>query len=85
MTTEEHLAKVAAKCRELLAINPGFPRRKYDQSAEAGWRATIASCEDILPYMSETDSLPGASTPGHRFALIQRANNIIAAWPESLL
>ncbi len=39
MTTEEHLEKIVAKCRELLAADAGSDR------AKAGWRATIAMCE----------------------------------------
>ena len=75
MTTEEHLNKIIAKCRELLA---GAEKRtqyfikglKHDKArdlmneediefglscagpAEAGWRATIAAIEGLLPIAS---------------------------------
>ena len=53
--------------------------------AEAGWRATIAAIDDILPYLQEDDATDGSSEPGHKWLLNKRAEPITAAWPEELL
>jgi len=48
--------------------------------SEAGWKATIAAIDDILPYLQEDDAADGAVTPGHRWLLIRRSEPIISAW-----
>jgi len=129
MTTEEHLKKIVAKCRELLAIaekrtqgkwklHPNYwtegmhptldgekclwlrsyidvvrleLRRKNDaifisscsESAEAGWRATIAACELAIPVSKCCDSFIRESE--HAQSVMALAEQLIAAWPKELL
>ena len=79
MSPEEHLNRIVAKCRELLAANAGSDR------AKAGWRATIAAIEGLrLIANSETSADPHESCD-HPTDAQKTLQQIIAAWPEELL
>ena len=70
MTTPEKLGRIAAKCRELLN-NP----KSGGQSAEAGWRSTLAAIESIkLENRGSSPHLTARET-----VLIDA---ILAAWPD---
>jgi len=72
MTTEEHLNKILAKCRENLAdrLTTG-----YDLCASAGWRSTIAAIK----------MLQGSKHRMSESIVHDAVTNILAAWPEELL
>jgi len=69
MTTTEHLAKVRAKCVELLEDY----KDTTDERILSGWRSTIAAIEFLNLYLLMGDS----NNP-----LIK---DILAAWPEDTL
>jgi len=54
-------------------------------ASEAGWRATIAAVDDILPYLLENDAADSATTGGHKWMLNRRAQPILAAYPLELI
>jgi len=76
MSPEEHLNKIVAKCRELLAAAAGSDR------AKAGWRATIAAIE--FAKLKKKQSALYDGHEGDRDCDDQLAI-IIADWPEELL
>jgi hypothetical protein len=78
MTTQEHLQKIQAKCKQLVSI--------YDNAephtplpAVAGWRSTIAAIETLLACY------PDGNIAARSFNAQHMAQTIIAAWPEELL
>jgi len=76
MSTIEKLQKIKAKCEWLVEFYG-----KRNARAVAGWKATIAAIDDILPYLQEDDAAAdGAATPGHRWLLVRRSAPIISAW-----
>ena len=64
MTTTEKLNAIAAKCRELLALD--YPDAEEPKKARAGWRTTLAAIAEV----EDMDEV-GAAVLGA---------NIIAAW-----
>ena len=48
--------------------------------AEAGWKATIAAIDDILPYLQDDYAADGFFRSGHKWLLNKRAQPILAAW-----
>jgi len=79
MTTDEHLNRIVAKCRELIAADAGSKR------AEAGWSATIIACERILGFNRSIRSEPRECEKAMKWVYDAMAENIIAFWPEELL
>ncbi len=89
MSAEEHLERIVAKCRELLATNlserENMPQEErefaalFSARAEAGWRATMEESEGLLEiFYGHQD--------GHFLKYAKaRAPRLIAAWPEELL
>ena len=71
MSKEEHLDKIASRCRLNIAHLEEWTLDDHEQQAIAGWRATISAIEGLRD-MGEHDAEILAS-------------NIIAAWPAELL
>ena len=84
MTQQEHLDRIVAKCRELLAVaEKRTPGRWFggsnaqDAYSCAGWRATIAAIDAL-------DAAHIAMPDGDDTAWMG-IEAILAAWPEELL
>jgi len=71
MTTIDRLAAIRALCVELLEGHCITNCHSCAGAAEAGWRATVATIDFILPYMDEDFA---------HFAMGRIAAEIISAW-----
>jgi hypothetical protein len=74
MTKTEHLQRIRARCEEL--IDAYLFEHKESDARVAGWRATIAAIDGLLPFIGAW---------GHYHDAAKATDAIIAAWPEELL